>query len=242
VRFRRAGDFEQGRGKAGDAAMSKAKENRFKGHFMTFTLRAFVGQDENSKIAVRVDVLDKKGKPIADNDYFVLETWWHSSRGHKSPDEITEIICKIQEKYEKEAPRFLLWEAANFLEDIQEHDGNIEGTRRTEDREDTVEFHLSKTTDYLNQVFGIQPEPKKNGRKRGLWTKAELTNLINEITRTLPKEEWTFPRAAVAMKELDPERAPASGNALRVLCDRYGVKATKLRRRRGKRKGTEKRT
>jgi hypothetical protein len=221
--------------------MPKAAK-RTKGHFITFTLRAFVGLDEDSKITARVDVLDSKGKPIAYDDHFMLETWWSSSRSYKTPDEVAEIVRQMQAKYEKEAPQFLLLEAANFLEDIQEHDGNIEETQNREDREDTVEFHLSKTADYLNGIFSIQPPPKKTTRKRGQWTKAELIKTLNEITRSLPKEDRTFPRAADAMKQVDPERAPASGNALRVLCDRYGVKATRLRQRIGKRKNTEKRT
>jgi len=221
--------------------MPKAAK-RTKGHLITFTLRAFVGLDEGSKITARVDVLDGKGKPIAYDDHFMLETWWSSWGSYKTPDEVAEIVSQIQAKYEKEAPQFLLLEAANFLEGIQEHDGDIEGTRSTVDREDTVEFHLSKTADYLNGIFGIQPAPKKTSRRRGQWTKTELTRTLNEITRNLPKEDWTFPKAVNAMKQLYPERAPASGNALRVLCDRYGVKATRLRRRSGKRKSTEKRT
>jgi hypothetical protein len=156
-------------------------------------------------------------------------------------------LALLSDRIKKALPEFILYESSQFIESITEHfklereadgpPGPRPAKRKIDSRRRIIQQHLEYTEELLNVLLDAPPTIKKN--KRGLWTKAELSRAVWESTNALPQKEWTFPKVAEMMKQRDPDRAPASGEALRKLCNRYEVKADGIRRRDGKRKKRE---
>ena len=131
------------------------------------------------------------------------------------------------------APLFIVEEVMNLLSDIDElfHTGKYAKT----DTEGTIDFHLERTRESLLDMFGLAAPKtgKRNGR--GRWTKAELQKAVRDVLKPLPPDERRWARAAEELKRREPERAPATGEALRKLCERLGVDTSKFIRQGGKR-------
>jgi hypothetical protein len=228
-----------------------------------FTVRGFVRVEsatdpERPKLVGVLEMVDVEGRVIqlesTDGvpDLRAGFTTWPNL----TPAEIAERAEAIQKRFEKDAPYFLLLEANNFLQDIlwvtspgddddsdddDSDDDDSDDDDSDDDDSDTVDFHLDSTREFLNKHFGFNPPPliKKRDTRRK-WSKAELSRLIHTIERELPEEERTFDNVAAGVKLQDPERAPASGAALRQLCRRLNVDVPASLKKCGRRKKANK--
>lgn len=104
------------------------------------------------------------------------------------------------------------------------------------DEEDVIKDMLAQVEYYLRALLAKPNNHKRQRRPRGQWTTPELREAVNGILRTLKPAQKTWARVAVMLKEKEPNRAPANGEALRQLCRRHELKFRSLRELKGKRK------
>lgn len=102
--------------------------------------------------------------------------------------------------------------------------------------EDAIKDVLAQVEYYLRQLLAAPKSKGRERRPRGLWTAPDLREAVTGILRTLPLEEKTWARVAKVLKEREPNRAPANGEALRQLCRRHELKFRSLSRLKGKHK------
>jgi hypothetical protein len=131
-------------------------------------------------------------------------------------------IEAVRDRFAREAPGFVASQAAMYLHDLLRV-CPLPDSREPDraDAEETISFHLEDTEELLKKAFGV---PSKKPRPaRGQWARDELQKAVRGALRPLARDERSWARAAQELKNLYPERAPASGEALRKLCVRLGV-------------------
>jgi hypothetical protein len=202
-----------------------------------FTLRGTIEvrakEHQSPTVEAWVEVLDAEGKPIQyDKDYTVRGGTTYPL-ACKTIEEANALVHAIHERFSKDVPNYLLRESLNFLHDLRE----VEGEFGLDETRDTVEFHLRETAEFLNEYFGIKQPQKRTGR--AMWTKDDLERAVRELLKPLPSHERSYAKAAKEMKKIFPERAPASGESLRKLCERLDVDLGRLIKRGGKRTGND---
>jgi hypothetical protein len=94
-----------------------------------------------------------------------------------------------------------------------------------------VTGHAALTAARLRKMFGVVDHRGRHSK----WTKSELRRLVRGIVSNLPLGSRTYATVAEELKKIAPERAPKSGNALRMLCNRLGVEVPALKKQGGKR-------
>lgn len=170
-------------------------------------------------VVFKMEATDDKGAPLLSPLGAVNDAGLLIELPFKSPEEAEQHVGKVRTQFKVHAHRLMLLEGLNFLNDLREQVG-IESFGDNDPRE-TIEFHLSRTETWLNHFFGIKPPAKRNGR--GQWGADDLWREVRAIAKMMPKGERSFDRVAEALKERVPDRAPASGEALRKLCGRLGI-------------------
>jgi hypothetical protein len=178
------------------------------------------------------EIRDAQGLPIPHDENFDTSaaTFGPSSISRGDRAAATDFARRVRTRFERDAPLFLLLAAACFEEIIREIE--TAGKPKPEEAKEALEYPLSILRMQLEGILGIKEPPRRIGRNK--WARVELTQALREAARSLPKEERTYANVATRLLEKEPERAPASGEALRKLCERLGVK-TSLIKRGGKR-------
>ncbi|MGA9994825.1 MAG: hypothetical protein WBP93_05380 [Pyrinomonadaceae bacterium] len=178
-----------------------------------------------------VRVCDAHGKPIShDQDDDTSELTIGPRIGRDDRTAATDFAQRIRTRFERDAPYFLLAAATLFKRVVMEIETT--GKLSREDAAEALVYPLTILRLVLEEYVGINKPTKRNGRNK--WARVELSQAVHEAALGLPKAERTYANIAAHIQEKEPTRAPASGEALRKLCERLGVK-TKLIKRGGKR-------
>jgi hypothetical protein len=200
----------------------------------SFTVRGYATESQANEAGAAsnffLEVVSADGAPILHESGDAMEG---SLIGVALPKDkpSAETIAAIAERFMKIAPELMLIEGLELLEHIA---GAEKSQYSSDDHDEAIFFHLEETEAYLKKQFGLPTKEKRT--KNGKLTKRELRDLLNQIRASLPEDEYTFPKVAKLLKQREPERAPSSGEALRVICNRFGLKLKWLRKRSGKRK------
>ncbi len=176
-----------------------------------------------------VQIRDAQGQPIPYDQYFdVSMANIGSARGDRAA--AIDFAQRIHTRFERDAPYFLLRAADCFKGVITE----IETTGKLdrEDAKDALDFHLTTLRLHLEEYLGLNKPTKRDRRSK--WGRIELEQAMHRAALSLAKDQRTYANVAALMQKNEPARAPSSGEALRKLCKRLGVK-TKLFKRGGKR-------
>jgi hypothetical protein len=90
-------------------------------------------------------------------------------------------------------------------------------------KKEIVESHLTAASKRVRAVVGAQ------GRgRRSQWTKLELSRASAAALASLPQQRKTLAGIAARLKEKHPDKAPANGEALRKLLDRFEISLESL--------------
>lgn len=92
------------------------------------------------------------------------------------------------------------------------------------DEEEVIQDHLKQIEYYLRSLL----EAPKRG-KRSKWTSKELERTVRRALTKLPTRERTLNNVAAKLREIEPKRAPVSGEALGVLLKRFKLSWRKIK-------------
>jgi hypothetical protein len=95
---------------------------------------------------------------------------------------------------------------------------------KLEDKKEIIADHLNKTAKRLKKAFDV---PTKGQPSE--WNARELTLAIKGIVKDLPKQLRTYDKVAKEMQKDYADIAPASGEALRKLVERFDLNWRELK-------------
>ncbi len=86
------------------------------------------------------------------------------------------------------------------------------------DMQNVAQTHIRGTTKRLQERFNLQ----RPGRQ-SQWDRLELMEAMKAVLNLLPEQGHTIANAAARLKETHPDKAPESGDALRMIMRRQGI-------------------
>jgi hypothetical protein len=92
------------------------------------------------------------------------------------------------------------------------------------DEEEVIQDHLKRIEYYLRSLL----EAPKRG-KRSKWTARELERAVRRAVLSLPVPERKLDKVAEKLREIYPDRAPVSGEALGALLKRFKLSWRKIK-------------
>ncbi len=116
----------------------------------------------------------------------------------------------------------LLWEALSLETALHFNDAAhfalADGNLLPDERQQVIAQHTSKTAERLKRSLGI---PKKGQASK--WSGVELSLAIKGVIQEHPKLPRTYAAIAKRLNVNYGDKAPATGEALRKLIQRYGL-------------------
>jgi hypothetical protein len=147
----------------------------------------------------------------------------HPFRPEPTDEQLAAWAQQVFDKASAGLPVLLAAVAIEYLEGVAHL---LQATDHPDDwdEEEVIKDHLKQIEYYLRSLL----EATKRG-KRSRWTSKELERAVRRALIGLPTRERKLDKVAEKLREIYPDRAPVSGEALGVLLKRFKLSWRKMK-------------